>query len=261
MSKIEFALLACFAATSGCAVDPDDDLELDFGQTESEIQSSNRLAANRLAANSLNASKLSAVKLATSSLANNALLATVEGRDVFSFIVGCALSTGTTLSASYNSTTYTFPGWLGLAPAWATRVPTTAEKRWVSACVLARTNLTGTMVDISMRHDSYAPLASTSTERTAFSKIEGAFFGDVFAATPVQYACAHRAWTAADGTTTSRHCAFSTTGTIGKPTQCGFIYTGLCSTSDTPCGDNSNPYGNCRGGGTTFAEVITIYLK
>ncbi|MEO8705665.1 MAG: hypothetical protein ABI867_36880 [Kofleriaceae bacterium] len=258
MIKIAPAILALCATLSGCALDDD---ELDVGQTESEVQGSNRLAANRLAANSLNASKLSTVKLASTSLANNALLATVEGRDVFSFIVGCALSTGTTLSVTYSGTAYTFPGWLGLAPQWATRVPTTAEKHWVSACVLARTNLTGTMVDISMRHDTYAPLASTAAERSTFGKIEGAFYGDLFAATPMRYACANRSWTAADGTATSRHCAFSTTGTVGSTTQCGFTYTGLCAGSSPPCNDKNNPYGDCAGGSTRYAEVITIYLK
>lgn len=256
-NRATIALLVCCITSSSCALESDDGSDPELGQAESDIQASNRLAANRLAANSLNASKLSTFALASTSLANNALLATPEGRDVFSFIVGCALSTGTTLVVTYSGTAYSFPGWLGLAPLWATRTPTSAEKRWVSGCVLARTNLTGTQVDISMRHDTYAPLASTAAERTAFPKVEGAFYGDLFATTPAMYACANRNWTTADGTTTSRHCALSQNGTT---TQCGFTYTGLCSNL-APCSDHINPYGNCRGGSTTYAEVVTIYLK
>jgi hypothetical protein len=70
-------------------------------------------------------------------------------------------------------------------------------QRWVSACVLARTNAYGVHVDISMRAPANAPqtiknaLAVTDTEcngngnpDNAYSHREGSFFGNIFATTP-----------------------------------------------------------------------------
>lgn len=244
---------------SGCVLETGTNDDPEVREAEFHIQAANRLAANRLAANSLNASKLGAFKLAAASLNNNSMLATPEGRDVFSFVVGCALDTGTTLSLTYGGATYNFAGWLGLAPAWATRLPTVAERRGITSCVLARTNLTGTQVEISMRHDTYAPLASTAAERAAFTKLEGAFYGDIFQTNPTMYACATRTWTAADAGTSARHCALSQNGTT---TECGFTYTGLCnSTSNAACTDKAAPFGGCKGGTIVHNEAITIYLK
>jgi hypothetical protein len=64
-------------------------------------------------------------------------------------------------------------------------------QRWVSACVLARTNAYGVTVDISMRAPDDAPAAVkdalrvTDDERAAYTLQEGAFFGNLFASTPV----------------------------------------------------------------------------
>jgi hypothetical protein len=70
-------------------------------------------------------------------------------------------------------------------------------QRWVSACVLARTNAYGVHVDISMRAPANAPqaikdaLAVSDLERNgdathvAYSLREGAFYGNIFATTPV----------------------------------------------------------------------------
>ena len=71
-------------------------------------------------------------------------------------------------------------------------------QRWVSACVLARTNAYGVHVQISMRAPAVAPLRSRAavreiqaalstspTEVTDFSYREGAYYGNIFATTPV----------------------------------------------------------------------------
>jgi hypothetical protein len=64
-------------------------------------------------------------------------------------------------------------------------------QRWVSACVLARTNAYGVHVEISMRAPADAPqaiqdaLAVSDDERAGWTLREGAYFGNIFATTPV----------------------------------------------------------------------------
>lgn len=169
------------------------------------------------------------------------------------YIVGCAIPTGTTLTlADSSGVTYSYPGWIGLAPAWATRAPTVSERRWVTACLLARTNVNGVPVSISMRHDTNVALVTSSAERTLYTQAEGAFYGDLFAPTPTMFACSNRGWTALVGT--FRACALSPNGVT---TDCGFTYTGACTTA---CTDKTAPFGACKGAGTSYAEAITIFL-
>ena len=231
------------------------DDELELSETEDAIVGANRLTANRLTANRLTANKVAANRLTANSLEAQALMATAEGRDVMSFIVGCAMPSGQNLTLKDpNGVSYTYPGWLNLAPAWATRVPTVSERRWVTACLLARTNVNGVPVNISMRHDTNLALTTTSAERTKFTVAEGAFYGDLFAATPVLYACSNRSWTQLVGQ--FRACALSANGVT---TDCGFTYTGSCSNTAT-CTDKTAPFGACKGGATSYAEVLTIFL-
>ena len=220
----------------GCLAGTD---EPSVAETENALIAGNKLAANKLAANSLETQNL---------------MSTADGRELMSFIVGCALPTGQSVTAlDQYGAAYTFDGWLNLAPAWATRAPTVSERRWVTACLLARTNVFGVPVSISMRHDTFIPLTSSAAERTAFPNAEGAFYGDLFAATPVIYACSNRSWTTYQAGT-FRACALAT----GSTTDCTFKYTGSCSA--TPCMDKIAPFGSCSGDNTMYAEVVTIYL-
>ena len=226
--------ICAFALLAGCVDDGTEDL----GETQDAISSTNRLAANRLAANSLE---------------TQGLMATEGGRELMTYVVGCAIPTGTSLTLQDpDGVQYTYPGWIGLAPAWATRAPTVAERRWVTACLLSRTNVNGVLVNISMRSDTNTALLTSAAERDLYTRAEGAFYGDLFAPTPVTYACSNRGWTALVGT--FRACALSYNGTS---TDCGFIYAGACTTA---CSDKIAPFGGCKGAGTTYGEAITINL-
>ncbi len=232
------------------------DEELTLSETRDEVVSTNRLAVNRLAVNRLAVNRLAVNRLAVNSLEAQDLMSTEEGRDVMAYIVGCALRTGETVTLQDTAgTQYTMAGWIGLAPAWATRAPTVSERRWVTACILARTNVNGVPVHISMRHDSNLALLTTAAERTQYSQVEGAFYGDLFASTSVWYACSNRGWTTLSPGT-FRACALSPNGIT---TDCGFTYTGAC-TNTTTCADKTAPFGGCKAGGLTYNEVITINL-
>ena len=136
------------ALAGGCLTEEDNLSNL--SDTQDALTASNKLSANKLSANKLSANKLSANKLSANSLEVQGLMATDTGRDVMSYLVGCAMPTGQSLTL-LDATTgiqYTYPGWMGLAPGWATRVPTVSERHWVTACLLARTNVYGIAVNI-----------------------------------------------------------------------------------------------------------------
>lgn len=115
------------------------------------------------------------------------LAQTETGREIVKYLADCALCAGVAAYADVAGQHYEFPGALGLAPHWLDRSLTEDEQRWVSACILARTNYFGVEVQISMRvdHSPYPALATTDQERREFTLHEGDFFGNLFVAEPV----------------------------------------------------------------------------
>jgi hypothetical protein len=111
------SLAVCLSAIllGGCLelVDDEADLELteDTGEDTSALLAANQLAANQLAANQLAANQLAANTLAASSLQSQAMMATVGGRDLMSYIVGCAMPSGQNLTLQTSAgVQYTYPG-------------------------------------------------------------------------------------------------------------------------------------------------------
>ena len=248
-------LTVCLVALAGGCLLATEETDETLSETDSAVTTSNRLAVNRLAVNRLAVNRLAVNRLAVNSLEAQEVMSTPEGRDVMTYVVGCAIPNGQNVTlADKSGVTYTLTGLIGLAPAWATRAPTVSEQRWVTACLLARTNVNGVPVNLSMRHDSNLALITSAAERTQYSQVEGAFYGNLFAATPTWFACSNRNWTQLVGT--FRACALSPNGIT---TDCGFSYTGTCS-STTTCTDRTAPFGACKGQGVTYSEVITINL-
>ncbi|CAN5853865.1 hypothetical protein BH11MYX3_BH11MYX3_10500 [soil metagenome] len=242
----------CVAALAGACVGELGD-ELGMSETQDALTSTNRLSSNRLSSNRLSSNRLSSNRLSSNSLEVQGLAATESGREVLSYIVGCALPIGQSLTIAVAGVTYTYPGWIGLAPGWATRVPTVSERRWVTSCLLSRTNVNGVPVNISMRNDSNLSLVTSAAERALYTQAEGSFYGDLFATVPVTYACSNRGWSQLSGP--FRACALSPDG---HTTDCGFTYTGSCAS--TTCTDKTAPFGGCKGGATVYSEVVTIFL-
>jgi len=118
----------------------------------------------------------------------NHLAQTEPGRKFIQYLAECALCADVAAYADVAGQHYEFPGALGLAPQWLHRPLIEDEQRWVSACILARTNYFGVKVQISMRAEhSPCPELNTTTdqERREFTLHEGDFFGNLFAVTPV----------------------------------------------------------------------------
>jgi hypothetical protein len=195
----------------------------DLGADQSNVEIHNKLAANKLAANKLAANKLAANKLAANSLSSTRLVAlddtadilgSPSGREVYSYIVSCALDLGTTIekadvtnycsvdssgvetcgttpvpfptddpycTPSSDPTTAhcTYPGGVGLAADWADHKLGHAGQGWISACLFARSNLFDIGVGISMR-GRHPALATDGEEQLDYTLQEGAFYGNVF---------------------------------------------------------------------------------
>ena len=253
---VRSALVMC-VLLSACAIEPEDD---DLGEVGSEVQTTNRLASNKLAANHLATAKLAGGALPDTV---QSLISTADGREVLTYIVGCALAGGETLKVGG----YAFPGSIGLAPSWRSRALTTSERRWVSACVYARTNLYGVQIALSLRGDHPA-LAAPLGEQVGYALVEGAFYGDLFDAHPTAYACLGliKETGLPLSTLGARACAAPTGA--GTTTGCGFTYTGACSVLDLglapACARIAAPYGDCRTGRSPkdprIHEVITVVL-
>jgi hypothetical protein len=190
----------------------------------------NRILLNRIALNQIALHRIALHRLSVNMASAGDLLATDDGRDVFSLVVSCALPSDVTLVATVNGTELEFPGEAGLAPQWlATRLERTGQ-RWVSACMLARVNAHEVVIPISMRGPDPA-LAASADERAIWTLEEGAFFGNVFGpvSEPLQaFACRGRDKAAGDaGELADRECAAPDPANPGF-TLCGMMFAGDC---------------------------------
>jgi hypothetical protein len=276
------------AATSlliACTVDSANE-----GVTSQAIEGHNRLASNRLASNRLASNRLASNRLASNRLASNSLsyvalaetadlLQTAEGRDVYSYIVSCALPPDVTIEADVANaadtapptTPYTcsaghctFTGNLELAPEWLERRLDRKGQGWVSACLFARVNANDTAEAISLR-GSNTGLTISSEEMELYTAEEGAFYGNLFiddpdpSVPPDWNACRGEAKAACPGDIgcgglANRDCAAENPANPGY-TYCGFVYAGDCGdfTPSTPSAyacrsyeATSGTYGDCH---------------
>lgn len=255
-------LLASLVLSACVYVDDDDGL----GETTAEINTANRLSSNKLSAQ-----RIAAAHVATGALphAVRPLLGSAAGREVLTYLVGCALAADDAVTVRTKTEKLTFRGAIGLAPAWKTRAPTPSERRWVSACIYARTNLYGVPIAVSLR-GAHPALASTPREQLEHVLVEGAFYGDLFdPVAPTAYACSAlvKETHLPISTLPARACSEPLLGGDSTTTGCGFTYMGPCRALDLDlapaCAHALSPYGDCRAaaGAPRIHEVITVALS
>jgi len=267
----------------------------------------NRLATNRLATNRLATNRLATNRLATNRLATNALsgsnleaspesaelLATADGRDVYSYLVSCALPGGIAIEATVPGAADTAPpesnyvctaercvfyGSLGLAEDWIDHRLASKDERWISACIFARVNANDTAEAVSLRGAHLALTVSTD-EAELYTVEEGAFYGNLFTHEddPIDWnVCRGEGQASGEfGGLVLRDCAEEDPGNPGK-TYCGFTYAGDCRDYQpqflTPYACKSfdaGLYGDCHNASglghwpssKTYREVITVYVS
>lgn len=181
-------------------------------------------------------------------------------------------ATGVTHNQTYNAT---FTGLLGLAPGWATNsngiAGDTTAQQLVTACVAAEMNLFALPVSISMR-DPDAPTTTPSTaEKASYPYLEGAFFGNLFLGSgPQLYSCSYPS-NAGYATGVGRNCTgpgspcVSIVDTGACTSACNSTYTGddTGSPSFLDLGTNTKNtvgFNTCSGGGTSYPNVMTVFL-
>ncbi|HET9620737.1 MAG TPA: hypothetical protein VFP84_05205 [Kofleriaceae bacterium] len=246
IAGLALSLAACASAPSGD----------DQGGGETATP---HLVANALTPAQYFQSALTTAQLDATSAAQMA--ATADARETLSYAVGCALSDAQSITFSVAGTSYTFTGELGLQPGWTTGALSASDAAWISACVLARVNLTGAHVSISVRGSASA-LATTASEVAAWRLEEGAFWGNAFTdlGAVTGYACDGIDQSADDtrGDLPERQCAQPDGVTDSQATPCGFTYAGACT---AVCSDAS-PYTGCAfPGDAASAHVVTTFVQ
>ena len=190
-------------------------------------------------------------------VASLASVATPEQRKDMTYLASCALGADTVLVAEVDGEVHEFPGAIGLAPEWWRRPLTPEEERWVSACLLARTNFYGVRVEISLHtpFPTEAPgLRIEEEEARSFAMEEATFFGNVFGQSPAAYVCGGNDDTERQARIRAhrRICALPLAQHLPdgrQVTACGFIYLG-------PCTDSS-----FNQDGIAYREAVAVSLR
>lgn len=186
-------------------------------------------------------------------ISNPALISSADARQNLKYLSSCALDKNTVLVGVYKGQEYEFPGAMALAPSWAERALTGSERRWVSACILARTNAFGAHVQISMRSplNKHETLNATQKEMESHTLYEGGFFGDIFSETDAgAFVCLGPNHVVDMPAQKKRQRVCTHDALDGSMlTQCGFVSIGVCP-------KNSAPLIN----GKAWNEVIHVWL-
>jgi hypothetical protein len=254
------ALVAASLALAGCSSAPGQAEEVGTAQQASMTFNSltfNSLTFNSLTFNSLTFNSLTFNSLTFNSLTfNQLLLKDLEdptSRDVFSYIVGCALPASETISLDIQGVTYNFPGDLGLAREWGTQGGSCGGmcQEWVSACVISRLDYAGVKQEISLRGQNRG-LGVTPSELAGYPNREATYFGNIFTSPMKLHGCL-------------------SPGQTGIPRVCGSTLEGCGVDVDASCDQvcegptKDGAFVNCRPGDGDWDDFpyhgsITVYL-
>ncbi|WP_437580085.1 hypothetical protein [Sorangium sp. So ce887] len=235
--KRTFIVLGWAGALSGCIAEVGDTGARDelVGESQGALLGGNALSANALNLNALNlnALNLNALNLNGLSAQN---LATIQdpgpngtlAREFVRYATNCALSSAASFDFSWtdssgNMHSESYPGLLGVAPTWASGPLDELGQRMVTSCVAARVNYYQVPVVLSAR-SLRTPLKtlSSSQELIDYPDVEGAFWGNLFAAQPYLNACYNSA-TVNNSRAYQRDCAAGHLTSGDQIVECGVI--------------------------------------
>lgn len=234
----------------------------------------NTLIPNSLDPNALNPNTLNHNTLNPNTLSPDSMRSLLDpsmygdmSRSLVRYLVGCALAPSSVFSFSWTDnygTTHeeTYPGILSLAPEWATQPLDSGHEAIISACVASRVNYYGIPVEISSRAPVTALSSLDAAERTAYNKIEGAFWGNLFnEEQPWVHACGIGA-NAANSRAWKRDCAAGHPDGNGGTEACGIMdIVGDCDDVCDHMAPEDDYFGRCtdpQNGAQT--QVITTAL-
>jgi hypothetical protein len=163
-----------------------------------------------------------------------------------SYLVRCALPAGRTITKVVAGSSYSFPGQIGVAPAWENNACDTTCQEEISACILAHVNTSGQHISLWLDGDSPALGWGRSG---AYPYQEGSFFGNIFVTPAQAYFCNGEDFDL--GTVPGR----LGVGQNDAPYSDPFGATASCSKYCTAANSAGDGYSLCNG----FKHVVTVY--
>ena len=241
----------------------------------SNAMNPNAMNPNAMNPNAMNPNALNPNALNPTAISATAMLALQDpgssgdlSRQLLKYSVSCALDATQSFSFAWIDSAgavhaEVYPGLLGLATGWATAPLSTTGAEWVSACLASRVNWYGAPVMLSSR-GTVTQLGTTSTERATYSKLEGAFFGNLFTATPTVYTC-YTSDDIANSRSQQRDCATGHLNSDGSVSSCGILQIlGSCTDYCSSVQPSKQYYSTCflTSGrlGTPIGSVVTTAL-
>lgn len=255
--------LVSFAVMAGCTVEslPEEEFveTLDEALITENALTSNALTSNALTSNALTSNALTSNALTSNALTSNALAAIQApneqgalNREIMRYIVACAFKSTQSFDFTWkdkNNVPHAehYVGQLGLAPQWRTGKINLNGQRMVTACLAAKTNYYGKHVTLSVRSgESPLRLHHHDDELDEFSKVEGAFWGNLWAPKPYINAC-YNSKNVDNSRDHARDCAVGHELSDGTIEECGIInIVGSCSSVCKKYNSSRGYYEDCR---------------
>lgn len=179
------------------------------------------------------------------------LLTDASLRGTAEYLVECALPLGQGITKTVDGQTLEFAGLLGLAPEWADGSCDEECQQWITACLLARTNVSGQSVMIWIRADHPAIGYDLPEDELVH---EASWYGNLFAGPGEQYLCKGAPGSTASAVHEGRTCTNGQT--------CGFTKYGKCNKHDrcTMAGPEGDVPTSCVAEGSDTYATISTYL-
>jgi len=117
----------------------------------------------------------------------NGLMTSNAGRRTVAYLVKCALASNDSLTKQdQNGNSYTFPGGIGVCPAWKNAAADGPCQERISACMMAHINTAGIHVPLWL--DASHSSIGWGLDKTNFPFNEGTFFGNIIGTGDLAYA-------------------------------------------------------------------------
>ncbi|MCA9707117.1 MAG: hypothetical protein KDK70_14795 [Myxococcales bacterium] len=179
-----------------------------------------------------------------------------DWRNTVRYVVECALPAGHVIERSSGGTTYQFHGRLGLAPQWESGACDEDCQQWVTACLLARTNVTGQTIPLWLQADHDAIGFGLPDQDVVF---EASYYGNIFADPGQQYLCKGQGNNVVAAQREGRTCI------SGGSENCGFTTYNNCFSHDRCAedGPDADVYTGCKSGhlaSSTAYHTIAVYV-
>ncbi|KYF85706.1 hypothetical protein BE20_38440 [Sorangium cellulosum] len=279
ISTADFAALALVFLVS-CVTDQGEE-EGPVGIAPNALEYLNAMNPNALNPNALNPNALNPNALSQNALSPGALspaaLSAIQdpgaagdlSRQLLSYVVGCALTPAQSFRFSWTDGAGTvrhevYWGLIGLVPSWIDKPLGQTDQQWISACLASRTNWYGVSVTISSRASHPAIDKTDSPELASYTRMEGAFWGNLFAPTPYLNAC-YNAANRDHARSLARECAAGHLDASGAAQPCGMIsIRGTCDSYCQQLNMRGMYYPSCvnnlTGSPDSTTRVITVFL-